>query len=69
MFRFADGTSTITPDSDEPVDCQLRLDPVTFMLVGFGRRSPIVAALQGRALSWGRRPLAAFRVASYFAPS
>ena len=69
IFRFADGALTIADDSGQPVDCQLRLDPVTFTLVAFGRRSPIVAALQGRALGWGRRPLAAFRLPSYFVPA
>jgi len=69
IYRFANGALTVAADTGESVDCQMRLDPVTFMLVGFGRRSPIVAALQGRALSWGRRPLAAFRFPSYFARS
>jgi hypothetical protein len=69
IFRFADGALTVTADAPEAVDCVMRIDPVTFMLVGFGRRSPVLAALQGRALSWGRRPLAALRLSSYFASS
>lgn len=69
ILRFAGGALTIEKDSGQSVDCHLRLDPVSFMLVAFGRRSPIVAALQGRALSWGRRPFAAFRLPSYFVPS
>jgi len=69
IWRFADGALTTSHDDGQPVDCHLRLDPVTFTLVAFGRRSPIVAALRGRALSWGRRPLAAFRVPSYFVRS
>ena len=67
-WRFVDGTLTVSPDGDGPVDCHLRLDPVTFTLVAFGRQTPISAALRGRALTWGRRPLAALRVPSYFVP-
>lgn len=40
---------------DRP-DAHLRADPVTFILVGLGRRNPLVAALTGRMLVWGRRP-------------
>lgn len=69
IWRFADGSLRVSADADQLVDCQLRLDATTLMLVAFGRRSPLHAALHGRALSWGRRPLAAFRMPSYFRPS
>ena len=68
IWRFSDAGLTISPEVPDRVDLHLRVDPVTFMLLGFGRRSPLLATVLGRAVSWGRKPLAAFRVPSYFVP-
>jgi len=68
IWVFCEGELTISPDQGQPVDLHLRVDPVTFMLLGFGRQSPLTAALLGRARTWGRKPLAAFRIPSYFVP-
>jgi hypothetical protein len=42
-------------------------DPVTYLLVGYGRRSPWPAIARGGILAWGRMPWLALRFASLFA--
>lgn len=51
-----DGHLTVEPGRPEHPNAHLRADPATFLLVGLGRRNPIVAALTGRMVVWGRRP-------------
>jgi uncharacterized protein (TIGR03083 family) len=65
-WHFGDGVLRIGLDDGRRADCHVAVTPVPFILVAYGRRSALRAALRGQALSWGRRPLAAFRFASYF---
>lgn len=37
-------------------DSHLWVDPVAFLLVGLGRRHPLMATLTGQMVAWGRRP-------------
>jgi hypothetical protein len=39
-----------------PVDCVISADPVTFLLVAYGRMPLSRALLHGGILAWGRRP-------------
>lgn len=43
-------------------DCRLSVDPVTFLLMFFGRRSVASAAARGHLFAWGRRPWLAARL-------
>lgn len=58
--RFAvhvhDGAATVSPDRPPRADCRIAADPVTFLLVTFGRLSPLQAAARLRMVAYGRRP-------------
>ena len=56
FFEFRAGALTVgsTPSAD--VDLRISADPVTFLLVNYGRVSAVRAALSGRIVAWGRRP-------------
>jgi hypothetical protein len=56
VLRFDDGDLTVEPEPTGPVDCHLSVDPVAFMLVGWGRISQGPAILKGQLFAWGRKP-------------
>lgn len=47
--------ATVGPVGDR-VDCVISADPVAFVLVGYGRLSPLKAAATGRVVAYGRKP-------------
>ena len=47
---------TVTPGRAARRDVVLSVDPVTFLLVSYGRRGNLRAAISGGVLAWGRRP-------------
>lgn len=53
---FRDGTLNIEPAGAGPVDCHILADPVAYLLVAFGREPQWRAIVQGKLLSWGRKP-------------
>jgi hypothetical protein len=61
---FEAGGVHVEAPSDRRVDCHISIDPRLAMLTGFGRISTARAAVTGRVLAWGRRPLLAFRFAN-----
>jgi uncharacterized protein (TIGR03083 family) len=56
QVRFDRGTPTVEPPQPGAVDCRLTVDPVTFLLVVYGRRSQWPGILRGRLRAWGPRP-------------
>jgi uncharacterized protein (TIGR03083 family) len=54
--RVEGGTATVEPPQPGAVDCRLTADPVTFLLVVYGRRSQWPGILRGQLRAWGRRP-------------
>jgi uncharacterized protein (TIGR03083 family) len=56
QVHFDRGTATVGPPNPGAVDCRLVADPVTFLLVAYGRRSQWPGILRGQLLAWGRRP-------------
>lgn len=65
-WYFADGRLTIERSPTRPVDCHISAEPVTFMLVSYNRIGPLLPALSGRVLVWGRRPWLATRLGGVF---
>ena len=59
-FRFAYGTLRTELHGADEADLRVSADPVAWVLVGYGRANPIVAALLGRIrpVSWPRSFLA-----------
>lgn len=49
------GSASVEP-AGEPVDCWLSIDPVAFLLVGYGRAGQWSQVLRGKMLAGGRRP-------------
>jgi uncharacterized protein (TIGR03083 family) len=56
QVRFHGGTAAVGPPHPGAVDCRLTADPVTFLLVVYGRRSQWPGILRGQLRAWGRRP-------------
>jgi len=56
-YRFAvdDGAAAVTP-AGARADCTITADPVSFLLVGYGRVSPWSPLLRGRFRPGGRKP-------------
>jgi uncharacterized protein (TIGR03083 family) len=64
-IRVADGTAEVRAVGG-PVDCVISADPVTYMLVCYGRMPPGRALLRGGMLAWGRRPWLGLRFKGLF---
>jgi hypothetical protein len=56
-YRMAitDGTGVVTV-AGEKADCVITADPVTFLLIGFGRLSQLPQILRGKLRAGGRKP-------------
>jgi len=63
---FNNGVLQIEAGSGEPVDCRLSVDPATYLLLSFNRINPTIPTLQGKIVTWGRRPWFAIKMASLF---
>ncbi len=61
---FHDQALTIEEPSSAPVDCHVSADPVSYLLVGYGRVSQWGPALKGKLLAWGRKPWLALKLPS-----
>jgi uncharacterized protein (TIGR03083 family) len=56
VIAVDDGTLRVEPPSTTPVDFRLSVEPVAYLLVTFGRLPVWRAMLQGKMVTWGRRP-------------
>ncbi len=56
QVRFDRDTATVGPPQPGAADCRLTVDPVTFLLVAYWRRSQWPGILRGQLRAWGRRP-------------
>lgn len=65
VIRVADGTAEVRA-AGGPVDCVIFADPVTYLLVVYGRMPLGRALLRGGMLAWGRRPWLGLRFKSQF---
>ena len=68
-YQFRDGALTIDPASPDRIDVHISADPVTWLLLTYGRANPVRAALTGKVLAYGRRPWLAPRLAKNFLPA
>jgi uncharacterized protein (TIGR03083 family) len=66
VIRVADGTAEVRAAAGGPVDCVISADPVTFLLVAYGRMPLGRALLRGGVLAWGRRPWLGLRFKNLF---
>lgn len=67
FLALSDGDLRVSTDRpNRSIDCHISADPVAWLLVGYGRLSPVRAALTGKIFAWGRRPLLSLRFATIF---
>jgi hypothetical protein len=52
--------------SQAPVDVRLSVEPVTYLLVTFGRLPVWRAVIRGQMVTWGRRPWRAGELGTIF---
>jgi Pyruvate/2-oxoacid:ferredoxin oxidoreductase gamma subunit len=65
VIRVADGTAEVRAARGR-VDCVVSADPVTYLLVVYGRMPLGRALLRGGLLAWGRRPWLGLRFKGLF---
>jgi uncharacterized protein (TIGR03083 family) len=65
VIRIADGTAEVRA-AGGPVDCVISANPVTYLLVVYGRMPLGRALLRGGILAWGRRPWLSLRFKDLF---
>jgi uncharacterized protein (TIGR03083 family) len=65
VIRVADGAAQVRA-AGGPVDCVISADPVTYLLVIYGRMPLGRALLRGRILAWGPRPWLGLRFKDLF---
>jgi uncharacterized protein (TIGR03083 family) len=65
VIRVANGTAEVRA-AGERVDCVISADPVTYLLVVYGRMPLGRALLRGGMLAWGRRPWLGLRFKGLF---
>jgi uncharacterized protein (TIGR03083 family) len=65
VIRVADGTAEVRA-AGGPVDCVISADPVTYLLVAYGRMPLGRAMLRGRIFAKGRRPWLGLRFKNLF---
>ncbi|PYC88044.1 sterol-binding protein [Streptomyces tateyamensis] len=63
---IADRKVTVSQGPLAGADCTISCEPVTFLLLALGRRTPLQALARLQTLSWGRKPWLAPRFPSYF---
>ena len=63
-ITLRDGQLDILARPPRKVDFHVSAEPVTYLLVSYGRKNQWVAAALGRIVSWGQRPWLAPRLAS-----
>lgn len=63
---FDDGRLVIERSNGRRVDCHISADPAAYLLVAYGRMSPLRPAVTGKIVAWGRRPQLAFRLNRVF---
>ena len=61
-LRFADGELTTAKADGVKPQCVISADPVSILLVGYGRISQWGPVLRGRVMAWGRKPWLAMRL-------
>ena len=66
LLVFEDGRLVVERENGWRVDCHISADPAAYMLVAYGRMSPLRPALTGRIVAWGPRPHLAFRLSRVF---
>lgn len=68
-FNFTDGQLSIDNAGTNRVDVCFKADPVAWLLLTYGRESPVMPVLTGKVRISGRRPWLALRFSDLFLPA
>lgn len=69
VYSFDDGRLTVNPPDPGRIDVHISAEPVTALLLNYGRISQWWPAVTGRVLAWGRRPWLGLGFAGLFHPA
>ncbi|MWK40591.1 maleylpyruvate isomerase family mycothiol-dependent enzyme [Actinomadura sp. J1-007] len=69
VYRFRAGELSIDPPEPGRIDVRVSADPVTWLLLSYGRVAPWRPALTGKVFAYGRRPWLAPRLTANFLPA
>ncbi|MCU1648427.1 MAG: maleylpyruvate isomerase family mycothiol-dependent enzyme [Nocardia sp.] len=69
VYRFQDGQLTVDPDIATRIDVHISADPVTALLLNYGRIRQWKPTLTGQVLAWGRKPWLATTFSRRFLPA
>ncbi|WP_158887735.1 maleylpyruvate isomerase N-terminal domain-containing protein [Amycolatopsis anabasis] len=69
LYQFRDGHLVVGPPAPDRIDVHLSFEPVTALLLTYGRIGQLRAALTGKVFAWGRRPWLATRLIALFHPA
>ena len=65
-FQIADGDIEVLGTPKGKIDCRISADPVSYLLVGYGRVGQWGPVLTGKIVAYGRKPWLGFKLASLF---
>ncbi|WP_020666035.1 maleylpyruvate isomerase family mycothiol-dependent enzyme [Amycolatopsis nigrescens] len=68
VYEFHNGHLTVDPPRPGRIDVRISADPVTALLLNYGRIRPWPATLTGKLTAWGRRPWLAAGLVTRFLP-
>lgn len=69
IYEFTDGVLKVDPTQPRRPDVHISAEPVTALLLSYGRIGPIWPSLTGRVLAWGRKPWLAAGLNQRFFPA
>lgn len=65
-FEISGGQLEIRTSPSRSVDCRISADPVTYLMVGYGRTGQWGPVLTGKILAFGKKPWLGMRLATLF---
>ena len=66
-FTFENGALSVDDAPPRPIDCKLSVDPIAYLLVGYGRIGQYGQVLRGKVLVYGRKPWLGLKLGSLIA--
>ncbi|MRH87737.1 hypothetical protein GFY24_09775 [Nocardia sp. SYP-A9097] len=69
IYRFLDGPLTVDPEVSGRIDVHISAEPVTALLLNYGRIGPWRPTVTGQVLAWGRKPWLATTFYRRFLPA
>lgn len=66
VYLTVQGGSLFIDATPRRVDCHLSVDPVDYLLIGYGRKSQWLPIAAGKVVAWGKKPWLSLRFAKLF---